>query len=287
MQKAKYINERGSSIQFDYIPPFILQSVEGTGNVSVNVNAYSSPFQDGKQVKSSNLDMRNIVLRTTIKASNPKQLFEYRELVSSVFNPKLNGVLEYETPNGTKKINAVIEQTPAFSEFKGDTVVCLINILCPDPHWYDLQENNYTFQTPITPAFSFPMNTTDTEFFQMGYESTTVTLNNKGHVSTPLILLFEGGIKNVLLENLTTGEFIKIDKRISSNKTLRINTGDNEKEVSLINVDGDKTKAWGMMTLESSFLHLAIGENTIRYTAESDSGTAILHLNWKHKYLGL
>ncbi|MFL0361801.1 phage tail family protein [Pseudobacillus sp. 179-B 2D1 NHS] len=287
MQKASYTNERGQSIHFDIAPPFILQSIEGTGNVSVNLNTYSTPNHDGKYIKDSKLDMRHIVLRTTIKARNNKQLFGYREFISSIFNPKLKGTLEYKTPNGTKKINAVIEETPLFSEYKGDTVVCLINLLCPDPYWYDLHEKHYTFYTPVTPAFSFPLNTKSNEYFSLGYESTTTKVVNNGHVQTPLFLKFEGGVKNIFLENLTTGEFIRINKKINSTDTLVINAADGQKEVSLIKEDGKKSNAIGMMSLDSSFLYLDIGENVLKYTAESDSGSATLHLQWNHKYLGI
>lgn len=162
----------------------------------------------------------------------------------------------------------------------------IINLLCNDPYWYDIEDNQHIFQSPYIGLFEFPFSTDETGS-EMGIDRETNTFTNKGHVETPLILEFEGGIKNVILSNKTNGQVIKINKHLISNNKLLINTNEGLEEISLVKANGEKSNGLGYVTLDSDFMKLSIGDNEIEYKAESDTGLATLHLRWKNRYLGI
>lgn len=287
MQKIKYINSNGESLDFGVTPPLILQRIEGTGNVDANIQSQKSPFQDGRTYINSKLEPRELFIQSTVYTNNSKELFEIRQEVQRIFNPKLGeGRLEYNTANGTKYINAVPDGTPIFSAYNGDNVVCQITLLCFDPFWYDLESEEYSFSAPYIPMFEFPFFSDSTSELEFGMEQEEITVVNNGTIYTPLIIEFHGGIKNATLTNLTTGEFISIKKELLEDEILTVNTSSGKREIKLQKVDGTEENGFKYLSINSKFLQLEEGTNDIEYKADADSNVTV-KLKWINRYLGL
>ncbi|WP_419958959.1 phage distal tail protein [Psychrobacillus sp. BM2] len=285
MQLVKYTNALDVAIDFKISSKVILQHIEGTGNVEANHRSSNAPFQNGSKRTKTSLNNRFIKLSGTLKGQSRKELAYLKEVLCGVFNPSLDdGKLEYDAGNGTKFIYAIPEETPIFSEYRGNSVAFIIDLVCHDPYWHDLEDSIHTFTSPYSGLFEFPFS----DSFEMGIHNEIVTFVNKGNAETPLFIEFEGGIKNAKLTNKTNGEWIEIKKKLESNERLIINSNVGEKEVRIIKNNGETRNGFGLITLDSStFMHLAKGENVIEYVAESDSGLAVLHLKWNSRYLGV
>lgn len=287
MQTVKYINSKQESVEFGYAPPLVLQRIEGTGNIDGNTQSQKSPNQDGRTYIDSKLDVRELFLETTILTTDSKTLFELREQIQKVFNPKLGeGILEYSTPNGTKIIKGVSDGTPVFSQYNGNSVKCQITLICNDPFWYDLEANNYEFSAPYIPLFEFPFFTDAENEIEFGLEQETVSVNNEGTVYTPLIIEFHGGVKNATLTNMTTGEFIEIKKELLYGETLIIDTSFGKRKVKLQRVGGEQENGFKYLAFDSKFLQLEEGLNDIEYKAEAD-GNVTIKIKWTNRYIGL
>lgn len=284
MQKVKFINSVGEIIQLGITPPFILQRIEGTGGVNVDVQTEKSPYLDGASYLDSIMDMRPIVLRIKIVGNSQQELFEHRRLISKIFNPKLKvGVIEYETPLGTKIIEAASELPPTFSEYQGSTTTALINLLCPIPFWFDKDDNSSLMKTPFPKLFSFPLRLST----EMGEEGNNGTLINAGDVPTPPIFEIKGKVTNPKIMNLTTGEYLRIKKTLEEDETIYINTSPHNREITLIKSDGSKANAFGLFDFDSELFMLATGENKIRYISDNHSDTATLTIKYHNRYVGL
>lgn len=289
MQKVEFTNTYGDTIFFGTEKPLILQRIEGAGNIDVNVQTHKAPYQDGVSYTRSNLQMRYLTLRVAIAARSSKELFEIREQISNVFNPKADlGTLTYFTPKGTKKIYAIPEETPSFVDYVANSCTALIYLQCPDPYWLDVEEESYFFRTPYTPTFQFPFVTfQEQKGLEMGYASENIKLTNKGHVHTPLYLEFYGGIKNTLLRNKTTNQFIKITKEINSSDKLIVNSNFGSKSIKLKKPNGTKENGFNLIDYDSDmFLELEKGENEIEFITESTVGDGVLFVRFNNKYLG-
>lgn len=287
MQKIRYINSKNEVIEFGITPPYVLQRIEGTGNVDVDTQSQRSPLQDGRTYLNSKFEPREIFVQSAILTSDSRELFQLRENVQRVLNPKLGeGILQYETPNGTKQIYAVADGTPVFSKYKGDNVICQITFLCHDPFWYDLSETVYEFNAPYFPMFEFPFFSDEENQIEFGIEQDRVEIENIGTVYTPLIIEFRGGVKNAKLTNETTGEFIEINKELLTGETLVVNTSFGKREIKIKRVNGKEENGFQYITLNSKFLQLQEGINVIKYEAEADGNTVVV-LKWTPRYLGL
>lgn len=287
MQKVKYTNSKGESIYFDIKPPFVLQRIEGTGNVDVNLQSQKSPFQDGSTFLNAKLEPREIFVQVAILTSDSEELFKLRQKIQKVLNPKLGeGTITYYTPNGEYTIKGVVDGTPFFSNYNGDNVACQATFLCHDPFWYDANEDEYIFNAPYVPMFEFPFFSDPENDIEFGMEQESTIIINDGTTYTPLIIEFDGGIKNATLTNETTGESITINKELLFGEILEVNTSFGNRKIKLLKVDGNKENGFKYITLDSKFLQLAEGENQIRYVAEAN-GNVTVRLKWYKRYIGL
>lgn len=285
MQKVRFINSTGESILLsDTTPPFFLQRIEGTGGVDVDIQTEKSPYQDGATYIDSILNMRSIVLTVTIKARNAVELFELRSQLVRVFNPKLKiGVLEYETPTGTKIINAVSELAPVFANLTSGTVAAVINLLCPNPYWFDKDDHETIMSTPFPKLFSFPL-TLGTE---MGEEGNSGNFVNQGDVPTPLIFEISGAVKNPKIINYTTNEFIRIKKTINENEKIVINTSPFDRQITFVDANGMERNGFQWLDFDSEFFQLSVGENRLKYISDNSEDKATLNIKWHNRYVGV
>ncbi|MEG0694157.1 MAG: phage tail family protein [Erysipelotrichaceae bacterium] len=288
MQFVKFTNELNEVIDFNIEGNYILASIEGTGNVSAIHNSIKNVYQNGARRTNTNLDVRYMKLNGTIKACNRSELARLKEYFCEVFNPLLNdGRLEYNAGNGTKYINTIAEDTPIFSEYNGDYVKFIVDLVCHDPFWHDFELNEHVFSTPYTSTFQFP-HSFNTPTFQMGYQTETREFENTGGVRVPLLLEFEGGVKNVKFTNKTNGEWIEFKKKLNSNETLIINSGQGCKEIAIVDYLGNERSGFSLLTFDcSTFIHLEKGKNIINFVAESDNSLAKVKIKWIPSYLGV
>ncbi|WP_429995361.1 phage distal tail protein [Metabacillus fastidiosus] len=108
---------------------------------------------------------------------------------------------------------------------------------------------------------------------------------NKGDVPTPIKVTFCGESINPKITNLTTGEFIKVNRSILLNYSLVINTEFGNKEVKIVAPDGVEQNAFSYIDLESSFFMLNVGEN--RFSFITDGGQPEVYIEYRNKYLGV
>ena len=86
--------------------------------------------------------------------------------------------------------------------------------------------------------------------------------------------------------NVKTNEFILIKKSLVAGERILVNTEFNKKRVTRI-FNKEESNAFHFIDLNSTFFHLDVGDNLIKYDAES--GLDNLEVNIYHKplYLGV
>lgn len=227
MQIVTFMNELNEMIDFDINSSFILSKIDGTGSVAANHRTSNIPSTHGSQRTLSTLNPRYLTLHGSLIASNRSELALLKEQLCEVFNPSLkDGKLRYDAGAGIKFVYAIAEEMPIFSGYIGNSVNFIINLVANNPFWHDIEFYEHTFTTPYQSLFTFPQSTPT----QMGLHTDTQTFFNKGNERTPLILEFEGGIKNVKFINKTNGEWIEFRKKLNSNEKLIINSTTGQKK---------------------------------------------------------
>jgi Phage tail protein len=287
MQRIIFTNARGQSVELKSSAPFLLQSIDGLGDVDADIQTQKAPFQDGSTYIDSVLQERVISLQVTILADDTPTLLRHRQFLSSVFNPKLGkGILRYENDYMVREIEAVPDKVPVFPsgrENRGPLFQkALVNLLCPEPFWLDKFSKSEKMSY-ILGGLSFPLRL-GTSFAQRGYKK---VLYNKGDVPTPVTIEFYGPATNPIVWNRTTGEFIKVNRTLAETDKLVITTAFGNKSVMIENNDGTTTNVFNWIDLESTFWQLVPGKNIIEFGSDSDSAKSRIVISYRNRYLSI
>ncbi|MFA1819000.1 phage tail domain-containing protein [Virgibacillus oceani] len=282
MRRLTYENARGETIVF-YLSPFLIESLEGIGEINADLQGQKSPYQDGETHIDTILQPRFIDLEGSITFKDKETIRKYRRFISRVCNPKLGlGKITLELDGDIKEIYGALDGGVVFPE-RGQSVWQDFSITwkCPNPYWRDPQQVSRSlraYEGKFTFPFTFPV--------QFGIEGDVTTITNDGDTSAPVIITIQGPITRPMIENRTTGEYMQVNTRIGAEEVLYIDTNPQAKRVE-IHRPNQIIKAMGYFDHNSDFWQLEIGENELRYTADEGIAEAIAAIGWHSQYVGI
>ncbi len=287
MEQLIFTNSNGESITFNHGKPYLLQFLNGTGGVEGDMHMEKAPFQDGETYINTLLNTRIISIEAAVFADTQQELYHRRTELVRILNPKLGkGIIRYEYDGITKEIEAVVDSPPVFPsgiENKGIGFQrASLTFICPSPFWTDIYIESEEMADWVG-GLTFPL-TLETMFAERGKRRTFI---NHGDVSTAVEVLFYGLCENPSIRNLTTGEFIKVNKLINESEKLIINTHFGNKSVEIEDSQGIRTNGFNYIDLNSKFFHLVPGENLIEYSADSGEDETKVLVKWKNRYLSI
>ena len=286
--KLKWIPAYGEEI--DLTPPYFLkQSVEGLDIPPIGRQEQKAPFQDGRTVLNKWLEPREVNLEYIIRGNNNYHLQELKESVLSSFNPDLEkGKLYIELRDGSLfYIEGILESSPIFPDGagRGNTwQTILITLYCPNP----AIKSNIIIEKDMSAwigGLEFPL--VIEPYMQFEEAGDTVDINNYGNLETPVKIEFRGYAVNPKVVNITTGEFIKVDKEIQEDEVLKINTEFGNESVEIVDSEGNRENAYHFIDLDSSLWYLKRGINTISYEADEGQEEAIVKIIYSSRYIGI
>lgn len=287
MEKFIFINSDNEEISLGDNPPFILTKVMGVGGLKADVKMQKAPFQDGKSYIDTNLEERIITLHVTVIGNSLEEIQSNRRLLNRVFNPKLGkGTLKYESDVNSKEIEVVVHATPDYTLDNGNVVdtqlEVAINLIAPSPFWMDILKQSKEFKAWLGGmkfSLQLPMS-----FAQQAQQRGII---NNGDVSTPIKVEFLGPASNPQITNLTTNKFIRIKRDLLIGEKLIINTEFGNKKVTLIDANNNETNGMHYLDLDSIFWNLVIGDNQVRYDADSTGEHTQVTVFWKERFMGV
>lgn len=283
MDRIVITNKNGEYISLGNQAPYFLEIFDGVGNVSVTIEDQKAPKQDGSTYIDNMLENRNISIEGMIVTrNNPDEVLKYRRKMQRVLNPKLGEVdITYYFKDQVKEIKAIVESTPIFPGGKGGKGLYyqkyLIQLLCHNPFWmdnyYESREMSY-----LMGGFKFNL-CLPTSFSNRGFKRKA---SNDGDVSTPVEIEFKGPAINPTVTNVTSGEFIKVNRELGDEDILTVSTAFGEKYVR---INGEN--AFHYIDLDSVFWQLKSGDNILSYQSNNDSIKTKVLVKWKNRYIGL
>lgn len=287
MAKLKYVNGNNKSIELGNAAPFLVTTVDGLGSPPNEIYTQKSPFQDGVSVTGSSLESRNIVIEGKIIGAN-RQI--YRNTLLSVLNPKLSGKLIIDLGSTQRQIDCKVEQAPYFPGESGQNHQDFsISLIAPNPFWQDISESKTDISTE-TGNLEFPLEI-PAEGLELSIRTISFITNiyNPGDVETPIKVRLKatGTVENPIIENLNTGEYIRIKRTLAEGDTLEINTAFGNKRVEIIKPDGNRENVFHYIDYKSTFFQLAGGDNTIKYDAEVGENNLDVSIYYTPQYLGV
>lgn len=283
-EKVTYENEKGESIVLSYSFPYFFTNLTGADGINANIYKINSVGQDGSVVISTTLADRELEISGGIKGYSKSEMAIYRKDLIRIFSPKKKGVLFYEYGELKRKIECQVETGPRFQKVNNEYRMqeFIIGLICPDPNWKDEYETRQEISTWIG-GLKFPFSL---PFTLKKRGETIQNIYNSGDVETSVKIMFKGPALNPKVENITTGEFIKIERELTTDDTLYITTGFGDKRVE-IERSGVRENAFNYIDLESTFFQLQAGDNLIEYTTESELISRGVEIRYYNRYLGI
>jgi hypothetical protein len=273
----KIENSRGESIELGQMKPFFVELFDE--DTAVQIRSTKAPFQDGSSYEGSSFDERTISIEGRIMDND---LMACRRTMQRVINPKFCPLkLSYEENGEVREIQATTESIPKFLSGQGNKGVgyqkYLIQLICHEPFWINAIEESEEMSY-IMGGLKFKL-CLPGRFSSRGFKK---KCENKGDVETPVIITFKGPATTPVVKNLTTGEFIKLNKSLEADDVLSISTAFGNKYVR---INGEN--AFHYIDLTTTFWSLVPGENILSYESNDDSVKTKVAIKWKDKFTGI
>lgn len=284
MESFKFINSSGKSITLDYTSDYIIESYDGltaSEIIPVSTRGYR---QNGYTRVNTNLGSRYININFYIYAESMVAFYEKRRKLASVFNPLLGeGTLIYTNDYTSKSIRGVVSVAPTPTNKMGSLQLFNIEITCDNPLWFDNEESAVKMGDFIG-GLDYPLvfRGAGEKFAQKG---DIANIKIVGDIPSPIRAEFRNESVNPVLTHMNTGEFIKVQTRIADEEKLIINTAYGNKTVERIAADGTTENAYHLISLDSSFFSLNVGDNRLSFSG--DAGTPEVYLYWRNYYVGV
>ena len=114
-EKIIYENDRGERVEIAYSFPYLLQGFIGADGTDTNITSSKGVDQDGMTITNVNLQERPLQILGKIKENDKTALSKRRAKLLQVFNPKVQGWLQYEYGDVKRRIRCQVESAPVFS----------------------------------------------------------------------------------------------------------------------------------------------------------------------------
>jgi hypothetical protein len=210
----------------------------------------------------------------------------------NVFNPKISGHMKIYTETSKRGAsNLRVVQAPKFNinyETKNELTKFQIQLKMPLPYFEDLNENRVDFGNDIGNFFF------NLEIEEVGKElsiknnSIVTNIENTGDAETPIKVTFKAKttIRNPSVFNVYTKEYIKINRTMQEGEEITVTTHQGNKRVESY-LNGVTTNIFNDLDLGSSFIWLDVGDNVIRYDAETMIEQLEVYIYYTNYYLGV
>ncbi|WP_195938749.1 phage tail family protein [Romboutsia sp. 1001713B170131_170501_G6] len=293
INKIEYENERGLSIVLNRDGPLFLFSVKGFDGLEADIVSSKSAYQDGISIYKTILKDRVLTLNCYLEVDNEQQRYILKRKLYNAFNPKLKGHMKIYTDSnqliGASNLRVI--QAPIFDddyESLNELVGFQIQLSMPLPYFEDINENRVDFGNDIGNFFF------DLEIEEEGKElsiknnSIVTNITNIGDAETPIKVVFKAKaeLKNPSIYNVYTKEYIKINHTMQEGEEITVTTHKGNKRVESY-LNGVTTNIFNNLDLGSSFIWLDVGDNVIRYDAETMIEQLEVYIYYTNYYLGV
>lgn len=284
-------NKNGISVEFgSTFSPFLLEDCDGIYTVKNNVALSESDMLDGATYLGSKTKSRNIVL--TLRDHPMSDHRENRALLYSLFEPDSVGTMVYTENGVSREAEYYVEDIVVDGRARARQAV--VSLICPDPFFYALNDMRVII-AGWEALWTFPHEFTSAgeEFAtRMSEKLRTITNTDAaGNIGLVITITAQGNVINPSITHVEKAESIKVGTEVMplemvNGDQLVITTEAGNKHIYLTR-NGIKTEINEYMSVDSVFIQLANGKNTIGYNAESGSEYMAVELSYRYKYLGV
>lgn len=273
------LRSNGKTVAFGKEELHRIINVEGLDGSDYEIDISDNIFGYGGTINSRKIKKRPIVIEAECK--NKTETEDIRKNLISFFNPLHEGILIVNRNGVEKYIKYNVEKFQDKRKNLYDPLNFIVDLICPDPFFKDIEIGNQISTWIGGWKFKFKL---PFQFRKKGKPQKNIF--NAGDVETPVKIAFKGPAVNPKICNLTTKEFVRVKRTLTSDDILYINTEKGNKTIE-IERNGTRKNAGNYIDLDSTFFQLIPGDNLIEYSTENNLDPQSVELIYSNKYLGV
>jgi len=272
----------------------IIESITGLSAVEVRTSEDMLTGTDGGAIWEQFYGMRNISITGTIIGSSVSDYFEKKGELTRAFSIQSTIMNLYVTTwaGERKMIPARVINLPEIPEVSGEVTIgrFFLSLRCPSPFFEDEESSTATIQLSATGGYPVGQWDTDLDTFvatsgmpvssPIPYSADTTDINNTGDAIINPVYVISGPVLNPSIRNTSTGKFFTVNTDLLATETIT---------VQLINgvLDVRKNGVNLIGNFTGQFPCLALGNNTLRFTASTFQAGAKVDVTYRKTFLSL
>lgn len=256
------------------------------GSAGVSLSTFNGSSQIGSMVISRVIGTRDISLIGYILGNSEADMLAKKRYLQSVVTPLQNFWLILGDYRIEVSPDNTVEYAVPYAE--NNKWLCKFNITGVAGNPCFILNKSYMRALAYTQgSFHFPLRCVkNTEPIRMGYRLPTQIkmVENAGAVDIGVKLKFKAianGVENPYIQNLLTGETLKVNCILDAEDVLYVNTKFGEKEITY----NDTDNYMYLLDLDSDWLELHTGENYLRYGADVNEEALEVSMEYLPQYL--
>lgn len=260
---------------------FGIVDYEGIESTDYELIAEQNLNGKGASLKKRKALFRQITVE--FEARSTKDVSAKRQKLISFFSLYRPGTLTVTFLGVTRSIDYEVSSFKIKSKNIHEKLSCLLVLKCMKPEFlseFTVGERIMTLIGGWKWKFTLP-------FRMKQYGPLKKSIYLAGDLETPVEIYFKGPAENPVVKNHRTGEYIKVNRALTTDETLYISTEYKKKKVEIIrgNIRED---AWDALDFSSKFFWLYPGDNMIEYSMDGEpEKTRGVEIYYRERYLGI
>lgn len=276
----------GRTMEFEYGDVVFLEGVDDIGAANFTISTSKDTGVDGETVEGESQDARHPVIRAYV-------LSDYdtiRDQLDAVFQEGVDGTMEIYREDGTRRVTTYRPEGWELP-FTGVIRQLTVKLLCPDPKFYDPEEE-YTTMASWRSMLKFPLVFHSPFTISEHVANLLATITNPSSTAQALRIVFAatGEVTNPFLIDVKRQETLQVG---TAKKPFVMHNGDIiTVTTSLSNMHimltsgGVETEITNRATWPVAWLKLQPGENLYRYGALSGEQSLQVQIWHRQSYGG-
>lgn len=269
-------------IEFSIDSGYIIEKFDSPTNQNVKMNTSTGARSIGDKLESQQVEGKIMTIRGVLMGDAAAK----RKKMLHIIAPLMKGTLIF---NDKYTLDVYPKETPTVERYSDHPAFSFI-LYAPYPYWRT-KDGSTVMLLGLQKHFRFPWNISDPSPFRFSTFTKTAYTNvyNAGDAPTQwkATILAKTALRNPVVENITTGDYVKVFCTLDIGEQLCIDTRGDEITVTLIDADGVETDGFMHLDINSTAFVLGVGDNLIRTGADGESYAMYATMEYRTNVAGV